>query len=521
MNAAPLDSGVAVDRVRLLVIDDDDVDRERVARLARSMPLNAQTTQAASGKEAMALLRDHAFDCVVLDQQLPDANGADLLCALRADTNSHCPVIMVTGAGDEELAVEVMRCGAADYLPKSRLSSENLCRAVTRGIEAYRMREQLDRVAKELAESEAKYRAMVEDQTELVALTHPDLTLAYVNSTFAKCCGQPASGIIGRSLLQFIDEDQRDVVATQLRRVRQQKSVERGEIRLKSNGKEERWVAWTHRALVDSLGSTTSIHSVGRDISDEMRGREAASRLAAIVNSSADAIFSTNLRDEITSWNPAAEHLFGHAALDTIGRQAALIVPADRASEERELMQRVRAGESVVEFQTVRMRRNEKLIEVALTASPIRDAGGSIIGVSQIARDIGARKRLERALLASERQSRELYEATPAMLQCLDVEGRLLAVSDAWLARLGYVRSEALDRDFVEFLAPASRQLFLDRILPELLRTGRCDDVAVRMVRCDASPLDVRISAKLERDPSGHPWRSLAVLQDIGESRAP
>ena len=521
MNAPSPTKDASLNRVRLLVVDDDDVDRERVVRLAGSSPLSAETAQASTGDEALALLKNQNFDCVVLDNQLPDGSGTQLLRTLCGDPGCRCPVIMVTGAGDEELAAEVMRSGAADYLPKNRLSSENLCRAVTRSIEAHRMRQQLDRVAKELAASESRYRAMVEDQTELVALSQPDLTLAYVNLTFAARCGLSPVQMVGRSLLDFIADNDRANTAAQMRRVRQLKSVEYGENRLKSATVGERWVAWTHRAIIDALGSTVSLHSVGRDITDEVRGREAVSRLAAIVNSSADAILSTNLRDEIVSWNPAAEHLFGRSAQDAVGKPIITVVPADRQSEERVLMQRVQAGESIVEFETIRLRTNGKLFEVALTLSPIRDASGSIIGVSQIARDISRRKRLERALAASERENRELYEATPAMLHSMDVEGRLLSISDAWLAHFGYVRSEVVGRNFSEFLEPASIQILVNEILPGLLRTGRCRDVALRMVRCDGRSMDLLFAATLERDPSGYPLRSLAVLRDMAAELGP
>ncbi|HXQ22154.1 MAG TPA: response regulator, partial [Candidatus Acidoferrales bacterium] len=296
-------------RVRLLVIDDDDVDRERVVRLVGHSPMNADTTEAASGKEAIALLRNRAFDCVVLDNQLPDGTGADLLTALQDGVSPQCPVIMVTGAGDEELAAEVMRSGAADYLPKSRLSADNLCRAITRCIETHRLQQQLDRYAKDLAASEAKYRAMVEDQTELVSLVQPDLTFTYANTTYAAHCGLSPEQMVGRNMLEFVPADERERVGAQMRRVHKRKSVERGENRTLSATNPGRCVAWTHRALVDALGSTVAIHSVGRDIDDEVRGREAVSRLAAIVNSSADAIVSTNMQDEIATWNPAAERL--------------------------------------------------------------------------------------------------------------------------------------------------------------------------------------------------------------------
>src|SRR5208283_4071823 len=193
-------------------------------------------------------------------------------------------------------------------------------------------------------------------------------------------------------------------VCAQMRTVCRRKSVERSENRTMSAiANVSRWVEWTHRALVDALGSVAAVHSVGRDITDQVHGREAVARLAAVVSSSADAIFSTNLQGEITTWNPAAERFFGHPVQHAIGRAITLIVPPDREIEHKMLTQRVRSGEAIVEFETIRMRRNLTLMEVALTLSPIRDAVGNISGVSQIVRDISERKRLERALLERER----------------------------------------------------------------------------------------------------------------------
>ena len=522
MKAAPATEEVSLDRVRLLVIDDDDVDRERVVRLVGQSPMRAETTEAASSEEALALLKICEFDCVVLDNQLPDGTGAELLTALRTNADSSCPVIMVTGAGDEELAAEVMRAGAADYLSKSRLSTDTLCRAITRSINTCRMQQQLRRFANELAASEAKYRAIVEDQTELVALAHPDLTLTYVNTAYAAHHGLTPKQMIGRNLLEYVPADERDRVCAQMRTVCRRKSVERSENRTMSAiANVSRWVEWTHRALVDAIGSVAAVHSVGRDITDQVHGREAVARLAAVVNSSADAIFSTNLQGDVTTWNAAAERFFGHPVQHAIGRAITLIVPPDREIEHKMLTQRVQSGEAIVEFETIRMRRNLTLMEVALTLSPIRDAVGNISGVSQIVRDISERKRLERALLESEQQYRGLYEATPAMLHSIDAVGRLLSVSDEWLSHMGYLRDEVVGRQYTEFLAPDSRQTVQERILPELLRTGRCDEVECRMVHCNGTIIDVRLSATLERDQSGNPWRSLAVLRQVSDMNRP
>ncbi len=364
--------------------------------------------------------------------------------------------------------------------------------------------------------SEAHFRSLVEDQTELVAVARPELTITYANHAFGAHHGLDPSEALGRNLLDFVAPEERESTVDRMRLLCRRKSVERSETQSLAEGTSvRRWVAWTHRAIIDKLGGVAAIHSVGRDITEQVEAREATARLAALVHSLVDATVSTDLEGTITSWNPAAEHLFDVPARHALGKSIGLIIPPDRESEARTLFERVRGGESVLEFESVRRRRNGGLIEVALTLSPIREGHGRIRGIAQIARDIRGRKRLERALQASERLYRDLYEASPAMLHSIDLSDHVLNVSDAWLSQLGYPRGEVLGRPFSDFLAEESKPVARERILPELLRGGRVQEIGLRMVKCDASPLDVLLSATLERDDSGNPRCALAVLRDV------
>ncbi len=130
--------------LRMLVVDDDDVDRERVRRMLARGPLDVDIVEAASGEEALALVREQLFDCVVLDNHLGDASGAALLPQLHRETRQDCPVIMITGAGSEALAVQALHGGATDYLAKTQLSAEGLERSVRRSVEHHRARTALD-----------------------------------------------------------------------------------------------------------------------------------------------------------------------------------------------------------------------------------------------------------------------------------------------------------------------------------------------------------------------------------------
>jgi PAS domain S-box-containing protein len=154
--------------------------------------------------------------------------------------------------------------------------------------------------------------------------------------------------------------------------------------------------------------------ALGSVVAERERSQQAArageaerARLAAIVASSADAIVGKTLDGTITSWNRAAEHLYGYASAEVVGRPIAMIVPTDRLDELGDLLARVRHGERIGHVETVRRRKDGAEIEVALTVSPILDAQGAVVGASAIARDIGERKRMERELQSALRAKDE------------------------------------------------------------------------------------------------------------------
>jgi len=138
------------------------------------------------------------------------------------------------------------------------------------------------------------------------------------------------------------------------------------------------------------------------------RAERLANLLASIVESSGDAIVSKNLDGIITSWNKAAERIFGYSASEAIGQPITLVIPEDRQSEEIEILTRIRRGERIDHFETVRQRKDGSLIDISLTISPVKDAKGIIVGASKIARDITEQKRNQEqiSVLAREAEHR-------------------------------------------------------------------------------------------------------------------
>jgi PAS domain S-box-containing protein len=179
----------------------------------------------------------------------------------------------------------------------------------------------------------------------------------------------------------------------------------------------ERVVDFAMHPIRDRSGTVVFLHPTGTDITErkrveaELRGSAQQLRyLGAIVESSDDAIVSKNLDGTITSWNRGAERVFGHAAEEAIGRPITIVIPADRQSEEREILTRIGRGERIEHFETVRQRKDGSSIIVSLTVSPVKDADGKIVGASKIARDITEQKRAQDqiATLAREAEHRSM-----------------------------------------------------------------------------------------------------------------
>jgi PAS domain S-box-containing protein len=165
---------------------------------------------------------------------------------------------------------------------------------------------------------------------------------------------------------------------------------------------------------------------------DARRAAErSALQLVSIVESSDDAIISKDLDGVIQTWNAGAKRLFGYTAEEAIGRPVTMLMPADRQNEEPGILARLRRGERIHHYETVRQRKDGSLVDISLTVSPVYDRSGHIIGASKIARDITERKEAQRKLLESEQHLQDLLAAIPAAIYTTDAEGKITYFNEA------------------------------------------------------------------------------------------
>ncbi|MGH8319211.1 MAG: PAS domain S-box protein [Steroidobacteraceae bacterium] len=245
-----------------------------------------------------------------------------------------------------------------------------------------------------LAERDRELSDFLDNALEGLLKIGPDGTVFWLNGAGLELLGCSAAQCVGRSIEDF-HLDPRDARET-LRRLLTGETLHDHATALRRGDGSVRYVRIAANAQWDA-GRLIHSRWFVRDDTSERLAENARAHLAALVQSSDDAIVSKTLEGFVRSWNRAAERLFGYTAEEAVGQPITLIIPAERVPEEQQILERLRRGEHIDHFETVRVAKDGRRIDVALTISPIRNADGVIVGASKIARDISERKACEQA----------------------------------------------------------------------------------------------------------------------------
>lgn len=253
---------------RALLIEDDEDDYVLVRSLFSEPPLSKFGLEWKSTYEAaLESLEQRRFDVYLLDYRLGEKNGLDLLKEM-VRRGCRAPVILLTGQGDYSIDMDAMKAGAADYLLKAEISSNMLERSIRYSLERKAVQEAL-------RQSEARYRAIVEDQSELICLFRPDLMLTFVNDAFCRYFGKCKGELIGQNFLSFIYPPDREIVSRHLASLSSENISEAYENRIVDDCGKIRWMHWNSRILFNENAEPVSFQSLGCDITEQKRAEQA------------------------------------------------------------------------------------------------------------------------------------------------------------------------------------------------------------------------------------------------------
>ena len=272
---------------------------------------------------------------------------------------------------------------------------------------------------------------------------------------------------------------------------------------------ERRHVIPSPRILTNKRGKIVGAINCLYDITEHKRSETAAMRLAAVVQSSHDAVTAKTLEGIITDWNQSAQRIFGYKPKEIIGKSILTLIPKDRQSEEEEILRRVRRGESLEHYETVRRRKDGRLIDVSLTISPIKGPKGEIVGVSKIARDITKQKQTERRLIEQAR----LLDLTSDAIIVRDRRDRIVYWNRGAETMYGFSAKEALGK-ITHKLLQTMHPENLKKIRKNLKRHNQWSGELIH-IRKDGRKVVVMSRWSLDRDASGKPTSVLETNTDI------
>jgi PAS domain S-box-containing protein len=384
----------------------------------------------------------------------------------------------------EPLVDASKRLAARDFAARTALAHEpdeigHLAEAFDRTGEALQKREE-DK--KEADQDRARLAGIVESSNNAIIVTDLDGTISSWNKGAERIYRYSAEEVLGRSISILMPPESAHELHTILNKIRGGEVIEHFETTRMTKDGSRVEVSITVSPVTAATGIMIGASDISRDVTEAKRAAEIRAQLAAIVESSNDAIIGRDVDGTVTSWNKGAENLFGYSSKEMVGRTTMELVPPDQVAYAIVDLERTKRGERVGPYETVRLRKDGKPVHVSVTVSPIIDGNGQIIGGSAIMRDISERKRAEDELKKQNEILQEVFDHIPVMINFTGADGRIKLVNRAWERTLGWTVEE-IERKNVDILTecypdPHYRQKMLDLITAA---TGEWDDFKTRV----------------------------------------
>ncbi|MGB9069052.1 MAG: PAS domain S-box protein [Candidatus Acidiferrales bacterium] len=374
---------------------------------------------------------------------------------------------------------------------------------------------ELRRHARELTESESRFRLLAENITDVFWIASPDLKkMYYVSPGYERIWGRAAEDLYvnPHQWAECILPEEREHVLGVFGMLMGNEPTVSVEYRISRPDGTVRWVLDRGFQVRDGSGRLVRLTGVAADVTERKDMEIATRHVAALVRFSDDAIIGKDLNSIVTSWNKGAEKIFGYTAVEMVGTSITRLIPADRMNEENHILGRIRCGESVDHFETVRKTKSGRLIHVSVTASPIKDSTGKVIGVSKVARDFTERKLAQEQIAE---QAALLEKARDAII-VRGLEGEILFWNSGAERMYGWPRQEVIGRNVRDFLY--SNPTKFEEVNGLTVSRDQWQGELQHLTR-DKSEITVEAHWTLIRDNEDRPKSVLAINTDITEKK--
>ncbi|MBI2917864.1 MAG: PAS domain S-box protein [Chloroflexi bacterium] len=350
-------------------------------------------------------------------------------------------------------------------------------------------------------------RSLIEASLDPLVTISPDGKITDVNEATIRVTGVAREQLVGSDFSNYFTEPKKAREGYQ--QVFAKGSVTDYALTIRHGDGKLTDVLYNASVYKDGRGTVLGVFAAARDITAQKKAGEERSRLAAIVDSSADAIIGKTLNGVVTSWNKGAELMFGYAASEVIGKHISIVIPPQLRDEERSILERLSQGHSIQPYETTRVRRDGGLIDVSVTVSPVRDADGNIVGASKIARDITAQKQ-------ASQYARSLIEASLDPLVTISPDGKITDVNEATIRVTGVARDQLVGSDFSNYFTEPDKAREGYR---QVFAQGSVTDYPLTIRHKDGELTDVLYNASVYKDVGGNVLGVFAAARDITDQK--